>query len=343
MNESKYLAVAKTLREAIRSGIYLGGQKLPSENELVRQTGFSRQTIRQAMALLETEGLTERIRGSGTYVKSVRTRKATTHNIAVVTTYISEYIFPAILQGISQCLQQNGYTPLLSATQNRVDTERRVLMELMEKPIDGLIVEGTKTAIPNPNIDLYEQLERNGLPVVFVNGYYPDLRRPSFVVMDDRAGGRMAAESLLKQGHRHIAGFFKSDDIQGHRRYQGYAEALVRAGFSVEDDHVLWYTTENRDFLLQTSARQTMHNCTAAVCYNDETAIKAIAACDGLKADWVSFDQSAYARMPHAPFVSLGNPKEALGRQAAQMLLDILAGQAGGSVILPWSAPETQG
>lgn len=339
MNESKYLLVARRLREAIRNGDYLGGQKLPSENELVARTGFSRQTIRQAMALLETEGLTERIRGSGTYVKSIRTRKAPTHNIAVVTTYISEYIFPSILQGISQCLQQNGYTPLLSATQNRVDTERRVLLELMEKPIDGLIVEGTKTAIPNPNIDLYEQLERSGLPVVFVNGYYPDLRRPAFVVMDDRAGGRMAAESLLQKGHRHIAGFFKSDDIQGHRRYQGYAEALVHAGYSVEDDHVLWYTTENRDFLIRTSARSILQDCTAAVCYNDETAIMAIAACEGLPCDWVSFDFSAYARMPHAPFVSLVNPKEALGRQAAQMLLDMLSGQAGSSLVLPWDAP----
>ena len=337
MNEPKYAAVAQKLREGIRTGQYPRGHKLPSENELASQTGFSRQTIRQAMALLENEGLTERIRGSGTYVKKAFSYREQTHNIAVVTTYIGEYIFPAILHGISSVLSQNGYTPLLSATQNRVDTEREVLKSLMNKPIDGIIVEGTKTAIPNPNIDLYEEFEKKGIPVVFVNGYYADLKHPVYVVMNDRDGGRLACEQLLREGHKHIAGFFKSDDIQGHRRYAGYAEALVKAGLSVEDNHVLWYTTENRDLLIKSSAREVMQGCTAAVCYNDETALMAIAACEGMDVSWISFDQSAYARMPGSPFRSLGNPKEVVGQMAAEKLMNMLSGRNEQPIVLPWS------
>jgi len=337
MSQPKYAAVAQKLRSDIHSGKYENGQKLPSENELVARTGYSRQTIRQAMALLESEGLTERIRGSGTYVKSAGSRRPRTNNIAVVTTYIGEYIFPAILHGISAALSEKGYTPLLFATQNRVDTEREVLKSLMNKPIDGIIVEGTKTAMPNPNIDLYEEISRQGIPVVFVNGYYAELKNPMYVVMNDREGGRLACEALLAEGHQHIAGFFKSDDIQGHRRYAGYAEALVRAGLSVEDDHVLWYTTENRDLLIKSSAPATLRGCTAAVCYNDETAILAVDACQGMEADWVSFDQSAYARMPGSPFRSLGNPKEALGRLAAQKMLHLLEGREEHPSVLPWS------
>jgi len=343
MSESKYLVVARRLREAIQNHQYPSGCKLPSENELVRETGYSRQTIRQAMALLESEGLTERIRGSGTYVRSVYTRRPQTCNIAVVTTYISEYIFPAILQGISDTLSQNGYTPLLSATQNRVENERRVLLDLMEKPIDGLIVEGTKTAMPSPNIDLYDAFERKGIPVVFVNGFYPNLKHPVYVVMDDQAGGRMACQSLLNKGHKHIAGFFKSDDMQGHRRYAGYAEALVKAGLSVEDDHVLWYTTENRDLLLQSNALKTLSGCTAAVCYNDETAMQAIRLCGDDTAEWISFDQSAYARVPNAPFLSLGNPAEEVGKLAAEKLLNMLQGCGETPAMLKWNQPSEIG
>lgn len=65
--------------------------------------------------------------------------------------------------------------------------------------------------------------------MVFINGFYPDLKNPVYVVADDRAGGRMACELLLKKGHSKIAGIFKSDDIQGHRRYAGYAEAVYAA------------------------------------------------------------------------------------------------------------------
>ena len=43
MNEPKYLSVARRLRTGIQNGTYENGQKLPSENELVAQTGYSRQ------------------------------------------------------------------------------------------------------------------------------------------------------------------------------------------------------------------------------------------------------------------------------------------------------------
>ena len=61
------------------------------------------------------------------------------------------------------------------ATNNRVDNERRIINELLQKPIDGLLVEGTKSALPNPNLDLYRKLRRHGIPVLFLNGYYRDL------------------------------------------------------------------------------------------------------------------------------------------------------------------------
>lgn len=42
---------------------------LPSENQLAATFGVSRMTARKALVELEAEGLVERIRGKGTYVK----------------------------------------------------------------------------------------------------------------------------------------------------------------------------------------------------------------------------------------------------------------------------------
>lgn len=340
MSEHKYTELAARLRTEIRAGVYISGQRLPSENELAAQTGFSRQTVRQAMSLLEKEGLTIRVQGSGTYVRAEGRRRESTMNVAVVTTYIGEYIFPAILHGIDHVLAKSGYTPLLSATRNRVENERRVLSDLLNKPIDGMIVEGTKTALPNPNIDLYERFKLMGIPVVFINGFYPDLQDPVYVVADDRAGGRMACEALLKQGCRRVAGVFKSDDIQGHRRYAGYAEALLRAGVSVRDDDVLWYATENRDALLLSELPQTLAGCDAVVCYNDETALRVLRSDAAKGLALASFDHSTYAQMSAVPFFSLANPKERLGRLAAEKLLRILDGQPESSAVLPWSIED---
>ncbi|HWP52323.1 MAG TPA: GntR family transcriptional regulator [Clostridia bacterium] len=346
MSEHKYAELAQKLREDIQSGFYTAGHKLPSENELADMTGFSRQTVRQAIGILEREGLANRIQGSGTYVRSPGFRREATRNIAVVTTYIGEYIFPFILHGIDEVLSRNGYTSMLSATRNRVDNERRILTELLGKPIDGMIVEGTKTALPNPNIDLYEKIEQAGIPVVFINGFYPDLKRPVYVVADDLEGGSMACRSLLDKGHTHIAGIFKSDDIQGHRRYAGYTKALRIAGITVRDDHVMWYTTENRDSMLEACAMQILNGCTAVVCYNDEVALKVMEVLDekGVsipsKMELASFDHSTIARLSARPFLSLANPKESLGRVAAEKLLNLLKNRPQTPTVLPWSLIE---
>jgi len=342
MSILKYAAVAAQLRKDIMKGLYKSGERLPSENELVQMSGFSRQTIRQAMALLENEGLTQRVRGSGTYVRSLCVHRSRTNNIAVVTTYIGEYIFPAILQGIDHVLSKNNYTSLLAATRNRVDNERKILTELLDKPIDGLIVEGTKTALPNPNIDLYEQFDSKGIPIVFINGFYPDLQNPVYVVADDRAGGRIACRWLLDKGHRNIASIFKSDDIQGHRRYAGYSEALRDAGISVDDDHVLWYVTENRDSLIENHVKDILKGCTGLICYNDEVALQALRHLgdEAKHVEIVSFDHSTYASLATPSFFSLSNPKENLGRTAAQKLLHMLAGSDEKPSVLPWSLEE---
>lgn len=81
-----------------------------------------------------------------------------TGKIAVVATYISDYIFPSQLRAVDEVLSENKYTAVLSATRNRVCNERAILEEILKNPVDGILIEGTKSAMPNPNFDLYEKL-----------------------------------------------------------------------------------------------------------------------------------------------------------------------------------------
>lgn len=66
--EVKYSVLARAIREQIAAGTYKMGDRLPSENELSEEFNFSRQTVRQALGILEREGYLVRRRGSGTYV-----------------------------------------------------------------------------------------------------------------------------------------------------------------------------------------------------------------------------------------------------------------------------------
>src|SRR5208283_4741080 len=67
-NQKRYQFVAGELAEAIHKGVYLPGQRLPSERDLADRFGVSRPTVREAIIALDIQGLIEARHGSGIYV-----------------------------------------------------------------------------------------------------------------------------------------------------------------------------------------------------------------------------------------------------------------------------------
>ncbi|MBA6439674.1 GntR family transcriptional regulator [Streptomyces sp. GMR22] len=61
--------IADALREAIDKGRFREGDKLPSETELVEHFGVSRMTVRNALSLLQQEGLVLSEHGKGVFVR----------------------------------------------------------------------------------------------------------------------------------------------------------------------------------------------------------------------------------------------------------------------------------
>ena len=67
-----YQQIADTLKGNIHSGVYVEGDKLPSEKQLSEQYDVSRITVRQAMNALLAEELVFSVQGKGTFVKTVK-------------------------------------------------------------------------------------------------------------------------------------------------------------------------------------------------------------------------------------------------------------------------------
>lgn len=70
-HEPVYVQIARELRERIRSGQYPRGGRLPSETDLTAEYDVTRLTVRRALSVLATEGLTESIRGKGVFVREI--------------------------------------------------------------------------------------------------------------------------------------------------------------------------------------------------------------------------------------------------------------------------------
>ena len=70
-----YLQIAESIGSLLASGVLPAGYVLPPERVLCEQFGISRMTLRQAMSLLDREGLIDSRRGIGTVVRPSRLRK----------------------------------------------------------------------------------------------------------------------------------------------------------------------------------------------------------------------------------------------------------------------------
>ena len=92
------------LKSKILSGEIRPGEKLPSENELAQEYQISRHTVRKALAILATGGYITTEHGKGTFCSDRMAHRKNSKNIAVVTTYISDYIFPRLIQGMDRVL-----------------------------------------------------------------------------------------------------------------------------------------------------------------------------------------------------------------------------------------------
>lgn len=62
--------VAEHLRQAIGTGRMAAGERLPSERELAQRMGVGRNAVREALALLQVEGLVETRQGAGSFVRA---------------------------------------------------------------------------------------------------------------------------------------------------------------------------------------------------------------------------------------------------------------------------------
>ncbi|WP_309119126.1 GntR family transcriptional regulator [Paenibacillus sp.] len=339
----KYARLKKEILNWLETGKLGPNDQVPSENEMAERFGFSRQTVRQTLGELEREGRLYRIQGKGTFVSESsrieRGREA--RSIGLVTTYISNYIFPHIVRGVEAAVRARGYRLMLTSTDNDKGRERESLSMLVSQPLSGLIIEPTKSAEGNPNLAYFLALNNQRIPYVMINASYPEISCPSLVI-DDEEGGYAAALHLLQLGHRRIAGFFKSDDLQGVLRLKGFLRAHQKAGCSLHPDFVVAYRTEEKaskpiEDAARLLGRPDGERPTALVCYNDELALQLLEAVRkaGLTVPQdvsvVGFDDSSLATASEVKLTTLAHPKAKMGEDAASMLFEMI--ESGGATV----------
>ena len=174
------------------------------------------------------------IDGLGFVPKAEAAARARRHTgrIGVLAPFFTYPSFVERLRGVANALADSPYELAIY----NVDSSTRLVGYLASLPVtrrlDGLIV----MALPFDDAAA-DRLIANELPTVLVEfsrDPFPSIR------IDDRAGGRMAAEYLIGKGHRRC-GFVGDADVPDYAiptsdwRLEGYREALTMAGLELPE------------------------------------------------------------------------------------------------------------
>lgn len=331
---SKYMQLADALRKTLKQHITDIHYRLPTEMELCRTYGVSRQTVRHALSILEKEGTIVKRQGSGSY-PSPSLAASSDRIAAVILPDSKAYLHSAALRDIQALFSEHHFTVRIFITDYLFEREREILQSLLNEPVCALLAQKVCTACPNPNDDLYKQLAEMGIPIAFWNSG-PEIPGTFHVCPDDFQGGYQLTSYLIEHHHQNIAGIFQIEELESHQKFLGCIKALHSHGLMPETGNFYWYSSFTYppaktapepssfpvDFLTRIS-----QNCSAVLCHNDEAAYALIRALlqQGISVPGdlavVSFDDSYLSELSPVRITSMACRKEKPWTSAAGFLL----------------------
>ncbi|MGC9224532.1 MAG: LacI family DNA-binding transcriptional regulator [Terracidiphilus sp.] len=252
-----------------------------------------------------------------------------TRTVGIVVTSVDDPFACEVACGVEEVASDHGYAVLLASSHANPEHERRVVRELAERRVDGLVVTSSRVGA------LYLPLLKNlDVPIVLVNDWHPDEFVHS-VTIANQEGMRAATDHLIGLGHRRIAYL---GDSNGYRsdaeRLAGYQEALADAEIDFERELVVEgdgrpeATVEAVGELLRLKRHPT-----AVCCYNDMTALSAIRAVRALglrvpaDVSVTGFDDLFFAAYLAPALTTVRHPMRRMGQMAMENLFKLMSGQ----------------
>jgi LacI family transcriptional regulator len=235
--------------------------------------------------------------------------------------------FTDVARGVEDAAREAGLSVFLCNSNEDAGREAEYLDLLEQQRVQGVLI----TPV-DPDSSRLITLPARGTPVVVVDRAIDDGEHCS-VAVDDVLGGEVALAHLIELGHTRIAYVGGPTNIgQVTDRRQGARQALERAGLPagnlVELVTGALTVAEGRGAGQRLAGLPLERRPTAAFCANDLLALGLLQQCVslGLRVPEdlaiVGYDDIEFAAAAAVPLTSVRQPRQLLGKTAAELLLD---------------------
>ena len=306
-----------------------------SIKDIAKITGVSHSTVSRALrqsSLISSE-TAERIRRVAQemgYQPSAAARSLKTNRtrvLGVIVSNLADPYFSELLLGIEDCAQEKGYSLFIASSRHDPQRERKIVQTMMEQRTDGVIICSSSFSAEQGR-----QLLDHGYPVVVIINQAADKFHYS-IYHDDVDGSRQVTRHLIDLGHQRIG--YMGNSRSGRtdlERQTGFRSAMADAGLPIPPEYI--HTVPGGEARMGFEAMQHFLNLvprpTAVFCFNDLMAIGALNACSRAGVDvpgqisLAGFDNISYSEFTTPSITTFDQPKHAIGREAAQLLLSLL-------------------
>jgi LacI family repressor for deo operon, udp, cdd, tsx, nupC, and nupG len=306
--------------------------------EVAALAGVSIATVSRALAIPERvtpatrARVLEAVRQTG-YTPNVAARSLRARRSMLVLVVVPNIITPffaELLLGVDQALSAEGYGMLIGNLHDRAEKEQHLVDLVFAGGADGVVLlNGEAPKAPT------RSLADSGVPIVAVSSP-PPFAAP-LVLVRQREAAAAVAEHLLELGHRrlgYVAG--PARNYIEHERWVGFTARLAAAGIAATEVtrfsgnfRVEAGIAAGRRFLALAAADRP----TAVFAISDEMAVgfmTTVRAAGVRVPDDVSvvgFDGILMADYCQPRLTTIRQPREEMGRAAAELLLRLIAGE----------------
>ena len=254
------------------------------------------------------------------HARSLKTNQ--TGIIGLILPDISNPFFADITSAVNEIIYAQGYRSILCTTGWDVGIEEKQLSVLSDHRVDGIVFK------PSPELtDRYAEL-----PMAKVMISNSQDRRFNFVEIDNREGGRIAAEHLADCGYRSPAFIGGDEDSRSNQdRLRGFRERLDERGIGLADEMVRFggFSIDSgyrsvADLLSRTEKPDCFF------CGNDLIALGVLQYLSENRypvpdrVGVVGFDDVYFASLPQIQLTTVRQPRYEIGTYAARVLIAAL-------------------
>lgn len=332
----KYLEIYSALKKSMTEREFEPENRIPSEPELCRRYSAARNTVRQALALLQKQGLIETIKGKGAFITKRGERKT-----GVIGLLIPDFSYASFFSSLKSQLENSaaklGYKIRLETSQNTtgpqiVNDMRTAARKLAVDRVEGVIFRPhLNPKFIEANKEILSIFRHTETPVVLIDSDIsprPERSDCDLVAVDNVSAGRRIAAHLLETGKRRLAFMMSGVEIGSNSNWEnrlfGIAGEVAVRGMD-EGVSTLRFSPDDIESLR--ALFRSRRPPDAIACGNDRAAamlvesLKAIGKSIPEDVAVTGFDDDSFARSSVPPLTTIRQPAGLIAKTAFKTLL----------------------